>query len=265
MSVSFNKVGYVGMTRILILYLVGIFSTHSSQALEFIAHRANYDFPIENSVEGTRRALASSVDGIELDVRVSTDGFVYLFHDDEVDGEKLNELSFAEVRARTSRASAPLLTEIFALGEPRSFYLLDLKIDDFAAIGPLVSVVRESGIGLAKVIFQSRRLDILQQIEHKVPLSKRIYLTSLKKRWPLYRAPSAENLLEDISGFPIDGISLKGRRFLDAAYIATLREAGLDVYVWTVNDMERIQHYVAMGVDGLITDKYREVEKLLAR
>ncbi len=250
---------------VVLLFLAAALTTGPCMALEFIAHRANYDFPIENSVESTRRALSSSVDGIELDVRVSTDGIVYLFHDNEVNGEALNELSFAEARARTSRAGAPLLSEIFALGEPRSFYLLDLKIDDVSAIEPLVSVVRESGIDLQKIVFQSRRLEILQHIEHKVPRSKRFYLTSLKRSRPFYLHPSAEKLVEEISAYDIDGISLKGRKFLDSDYITTLKEAGLHVYIWTINDIERIQHYVAMGVDGLITDNYREVEKILTR
>ena len=253
------------MSRCFLLFCFAAFLIPRCVALEFIAHRANYDFPIENSVEATRRALASSVDGIELDVRVSTDGVVYLFHDDEVDGDALNELSFAEARARTTRASAPLLSEIFALGEPSSFYLLDLKIDDVSAIEPLVSVVRESGIGLSKIVFQSSRLAILQHIEHKIPLSKRIYLTSLKRSRPFYLHPSADRLLDEISEHAIDGISLKGRKFIDAEYIDALKAAGLQVYVWTINDIARIQHYVALGVDGLITDNYREVEKILAR
>lgn len=246
------------------LILVVTLSVDSSEALEFIAHRANYDFPIENSIEATRRALTSSVDAIELDVRVSNDGVVYLYHDDEIDGKELTELSFEQVRTLASISSTPTLEEVLSLGEPRSFYLLDLKIENMDSIESLVSVVRASDIEPRKIAFQSHSLEILQQLEHKAPLSTRIYLSSLKRTTPFFLLPTATKLLASMSGYAVDGISLKGRDFLNLEYISSLKEAGLRVYVWTINDFERIQYYVTNGVDGVITDNYREIEKRLA-
>jgi len=244
--------------------LVAMLLAESSAALEFIAHRANYNYPIENSLEATRRALKSPVGAIELDVRVSSDGFVYLYHNDVIDGKKLNELSFEEIRALAGESKTPTLKQIFSLEEPRDFYLLDLKINKMEALDPLVSLVRASDIEMRKIVFQSHRLEILQRLENKVPGSKRVYLNSLTRAPPYFIIPSAKMLLSAISDYAIDGISLQGRHFLDTKYISTLKEQGLSVYVWTVNDFERIRYYASIGVDRVITDRYREIEKSLA-
>ena len=42
--------------------------------------------------------------------------------------------------------------------------------------------------------------------------------------------------------------------FVDDAFMALARDAGLAVNVWTVNDPDRMRELVDLGVDAIITD-----------
>ena len=51
---------------------------------------------------------------------------------------------------------------------------------------------------------------------------------------------------------------------LDAAGMAQARAAGLQVFVWTVNDPADIARMIDLGVDGIITDYPGRVQRMLA-
>jgi glycerophosphoryl diester phosphodiesterase len=47
------------------------------------------------------------------------------------------------------------------------------------------------------------------------------------------------------------------RILISAHLVRAVHEAGGQVYVWTVDDAERIRAYEALGVDGVITNDPR--------
>jgi glycerophosphoryl diester phosphodiesterase len=51
---------------------------------------------------------------------------------------------------------------------------------------------------------------------------------------------------------------------VDADLVADAHRAGLDVTVWTVNAPEDLQAMVAIGVDGLVTDRLAEALAVVA-
>ena len=51
---------------------------------------------------------------------------------------------------------------------------------------------------------------------------------------------------------------------VDAKLVEAAKQNGLQVNPWTVNDLERANQLVAMGVDGLITDVPGDMLKHLA-
>ena len=53
---------------------------------------------------------------------------------------------------------------------------------------------------------------------------------------------------------------LASREFLQAAW-----DEGIDVYVWTVNEVREMEAFVALGVQGLISDYPEKLWKVLAR
>jgi len=62
-----------------------------------IAHRGASADAHENSLAAFRLALEQGADGIELDVHVTTDQEVVVFHDAELDGRQIRNLQSAIV------------------------------------------------------------------------------------------------------------------------------------------------------------------------
>src|SRR5512139_2788545 len=89
-----------------------------------IAHRGDSSSALENSLEAFRLALAVPADMIELDLRMSRDGVLYVMHDRQtgrtadlnVDIESVTARELAGIRLRNGEP-IPTLTDVFELTE----------------------------------------------------------------------------------------------------------------------------------------------------
>ena len=66
-------------------------------------HRGSPNMVTENTLPSFKTALSQGVDGIELDVRMSKDGQIVIFHDKELSrlserSENIKDLSLAEIQ-----------------------------------------------------------------------------------------------------------------------------------------------------------------------
>jgi glycerophosphoryl diester phosphodiesterase len=48
---------------------------------------------------------------------------------------------------------------------------------------------------------------------------------------------------------------MRGLQIVDEKLIDVVHESGLQIHVWTVNDPRIMQRLVALGVDGIVTDR----------
>ena len=69
------------------------------------------------------------------------------------------------------------------------------------------------------------------------------------------KAPTANELIERAKQIGADGLDLSATETLDAAFAKKVKSAGLKLYVWTVNDIALARRMVAIGVDGITTDR----------
>lgn len=68
----------------------------------------------------------------------------------------------------------------------------------------------------------------------------------------------------------IDGIASKGIDFVDWSHsgitaneVGMVHSAGLELWVWTVDDMNRVQQLIDMGVDGITTNRPEDATQIL--
>ncbi len=244
-----------------IAVLICMLMSWRCEAFEWIAHRGNARGAIENSIEGVMASWAVGADAIELDVRVSKDGVVYLFHDDEIDETLLSELPYAEIERLASGERVPRLETILNISNDTGFYLLDLKTPTIHDIERIVPIVLNASMPAERIAVQSDNLAILRQAIKALPDCQFFYLERLSRNPPFYAPPNPEKIIKKVAGINIHGISVKGRRFINADYIESLKSSGLRVYVWTINDPERAEYYRSIGVDGVITDRIEEMRK----
>lgn len=79
--------------------------------MKVYAHRGLHDTAPENTMTAFLRAEMSGVDGIETDLRTTSDGRVVLFHDRTFDGRGVTDHTYAELKQATG-IDVPLLEDV---------------------------------------------------------------------------------------------------------------------------------------------------------
>src|SRR6202521_3278413 len=113
----------------------------AARPLVRIVHGGGGSLAAPNSIEGIERSLSYDLEMIEIDVRCTRDGRLVLSHDDVVQGARISDLSFDELRRRDSGVSA--LDDAFDLVRGRTTLNLDIK--DASSMARIGSVVRAHG------------------------------------------------------------------------------------------------------------------------
>lgn len=234
-----------------------------------IAHRGASGHAPENTMAAFRKAVELGANGIETDLRITFDGHVIAMHDDKLFRttgvrsnvatrtlKQIRELDAAARFAGTGsarRQRVPTLAEILAYTNRRDMTsFLELKWK--ANLGLEAAVVR--GIQAAKALdrvvvisFNEQQLRIVKEIEPKIVTG---LLRSRLKREVMLRALGVQAKY-------VLGIDEK----LTPQMIAEIRDAGLKVVAWTVNDPARMRELIRAGVDGIITDYPDRLDKVI--
>lgn len=229
----------------------------SGSARPFVlGHRgARHAYP-ENTMRAFEGALAEGADGVELDVRMTTDGELFLAHDDAIavlGSERpalLSRLSGAQVRALrlSSGEPVPSLDEVLALHRERRFLLnVELKGDVPAPVHLARRAIEKLGRhpteGLLVSSFDWRQLALLGRGLPEVPLGVLVHdgLSSYLRNLPLARLFRARAIHPQATLATPENVALH-------------RSRGLLVNVWTVNDPALGVALAERGVDALISD-----------
>jgi len=226
---------------------------------QVIAHRgASGDAP-ENTIAAFELALLHGADGIELDVHLSKDNQPVVIHDFTL--ERTTDGS-GPVRERTVRELKRLdaggwqggrfrgqriqtLQEVFERFRDRTRFWIELKggSDLYLGIEERVVSMIEVYEVLEGALVQSFDHNALSQIR---TLNREVRLGALIAQHPLeplIRSPGAAHAL------------CPAAHLVTEEVIAEIREAGLDCYVWTVNEPAQMDRLVDWGVSGIITDR----------
>ncbi len=236
-----------------------------------VAHRGGARLAPENTLTAFRRAVHLwGADMLELDVRLTADGEVVVFHDASVERTtagrgRVADLSLADLQAldagatfvdlageasfRGSGVRVPTLAEVL-VELPRTRLNVEAKCREVA--GPLVEVVRrhraEHRVLLAAE-FEANRRDargyegawgasrsqlIPFQLLHGTPLSRAYTpacdVLQVPRRW-------------------------RGRDVVTPRFVAEAHARNLPVHVWVVDDPHEMRELLGLGVDAIQTDR----------
>ena len=220
-----------------------------------VAHRGDWREVPENSIEAVLSAWKLGVTVVEVDVRQLGDETLVLHHDADLEGRPLRDLNAATFHHGSGAEKRRELADLLALPESKGWIILDLKQADDLFLKALTRCLNERPEGGAGIILQSHSLAFLKKLEWSFPEMPRYYVTSLEREGVTSRAPSAEALARELQQHNVQGITAKGRRFVDQAFIRAFKQKGIRYLVWTINESDRIRHYRSLGVDGIITDR----------
>jgi glycerophosphoryl diester phosphodiesterase len=228
-----------------------------------IAHRGASAVAPQNTLAAFRRALELGADGVELDVHLAADGVPVVMHnfdvDETTDGTgRVTDKTLAELKELDAGSKfapefagerIPTLAEVFEALEGKLLINVELKDVSPAGVGleePVVQVVRQCGME-KNVLFSSFNPFTLRRIRpfaRGVPsglLAAHDLPTYLRRAWfaPFTpheaRHPDAE--------------------MTDARLVRWCHRRRLRVNVWTVDAPDEMRRLIALGVDGIITNK----------
>lgn len=224
------------------------------QAAPFQAHRGFHAIEQENTLAAFRAAREQGAEMIELDVRLSRDGQVVVFHDVDLrrlggEATLVSALTAEELRLRVS---APLLEEV--LRDPSVPSLVNIEIKSRSALdGRLekaVAAVIEKTQSSSRVLISSFNPLALFRMSRLLPAVPRALLATQEP------APDNKIYLRRMWLAPYIGVHLLhlDHRDLTPEDIQNYRRRRIPVALWTVNEESRARAFLAAGALSIISD-----------
>lgn len=233
--------------------------------VELIAHRGYSAVAPENTVAAFRLAWEKGTDACELDLYLSGDGRVVVIHDAStlrtagVD-LKVASTSTADLQsldagswkspAYVNERIPTLAQALETMPRDRGRFFLEIKCgpEVVPALKAVLDPMRERAGQLAVISFNQAAAAETKKMLPWVP----VYLLSSGKSKGVPR--NLDALIATALEAGLDGLDLGTDWPWTEEMVRRVRQAGLGLYVWTVNDPILARKLVALGVDGLTTD-----------
>jgi glycerophosphoryl diester phosphodiesterase len=224
-----------------------------------VAHRGASGHAPEHTFSAYDLALTTGADALELDVHMTRDGALVVFHDatlDRVTGRSglVRDASLAELKALDAGAwfgprrrglRIPTLGEVFTRYGTATGYYVEMKDPELypGMEEELVRAIAEHGLSRHAVVqsFSAPGLQRVVELDSALPVV-RLYPEG---------APISQTLEETARYATGIGPSLDD---VDAALVARARTLGLRVLVYTVDSPADMRALAALGVDAIVTN-----------
>jgi glycerophosphoryl diester phosphodiesterase len=225
-----------------------------------VAHRGSSGSYPENTRIAVEKAIEAGVDMIELDCQLSKDGHIVVFHDEKlrrtarakgyVRGKNLSELKKLDVGAwfRRSMKGERILTLEEALDILDGKVVLNVDIKSTGRNVPGIELqllfVLSHYEYLERCVISSFDSRVLRRVRELGP-DTRIGI--------LHGKGIKENPFQLAREIGAESLHIQ-KELATAPVLERAAELGLKTLVWTVNDLREMEKFLALGVDGIISD-----------
>ena len=251
---------------------VNLFGTlHTPGEVSWVAgHRGGKDGAPENTIPAFQLALRSDADFIETDLQLTSDGVPVLMHDFTLD--------------RTTDGSGPVWStswkQLKTL-DAGSWYDPAFAGTRVPRLDDLLDLVRPTAKRVILELKGSWNDDQLRPVVDEIRshgLEQRVMIagfdvTSLAAAERTGQEIQRVLIIHDVVGDPavlaatcgaVAIVTSKEFLLADPAAVERIHEAGLGVLIYTLNSSKTWSEAIALGVDGIITDKPLELDRWLA-
>ncbi len=201
-----------------------------------LGHRGTTIYAPENTFAAFDRALADGCDGIEFDVRVTSDSHAIICHDPSYAHREISESTLGSLIGVGARF--PSVSEVIRAYAPRCFLYIELKAA--GAERELISVLKKCS-PIHGYVVASFHPEVLLGLYELAPETVLGLICATKRQlqhWP---------------DLPVGHVLLK-HSLATAAHVSALHAAGKRVFVWTVNKEKHMRAFAQLGVDGILSD-----------
>jgi glycerophosphoryl diester phosphodiesterase len=231
-----------------------------------IAHRGASAYYPENTVPSFEGAIAMGADMIELDVQLTSDKEVVVFHDEKISRctngrgkiadhslaklKKLDAGSWFDKKFQNTRI--PTLAEVLGVCKNKIAVNVEIKTEAVSKMffGGIeeksLKIVERSGMN-GHVVFSSfdpRAIMHLKQIDDRATVA---VLFERKH----YGSKLPSDIIESVGA---DAFNCSGSEF-NQKWLANVKLKNIPVNIYTVNDTKNMKRFINMGVSGIFTNK----------
>jgi len=226
------------------------------------AHRGySAKFP-ENSIKAFVKAFEVGADGIELDVRLTRDGELIVFHDEDMKrifglDRKGRDMDYSDIeKLRFRGEKIPKLKEVLDV-IPQDRWLI-VEVKEFDAGEAATQMVIEKGLK-GRTIISSFDHDLIIQLKYHHPGMNFAFLIGEE-----HKDVDFKEMMNYIVETHPHSVHVPKDAFdlfpdLSKQFVAFMKENGIDIYLWNTNDLEFVKKNAPL-FDGVIVD---EVEKFV--
>ena len=228
--------------------------------VKIVAHRGYVAKGVENSLEALEAAAKEKASYVEMDILLTKDHQFVVMHDYNLkrlagvdkdvkdmtlaevqgleiqqDGHTSHIPSFEEFVTRAKELKMPLLVELKPHGaEPENY--VDLFVQKMKDLGvekdyPIISL----------------DLSVMEEVERKAPEIKTGYVIPIQ--------------FGQFENYSVDFFAIEDFSYQEDL-VTQAHEMKKDLYVWTINDEQKLTAYLQRPVDGIITDEVSEAQSL---
>ncbi|EEK85826.1 Glycerophosphodiester phosphodiesterase [Bacillus cereus ATCC 4342] len=260
---KFIGVYIVGIiTAGMVVAFIVTFISNSYKEPIIMAHRGYISKGVENTKEAIQGAIDAKADYAEIDVLQTKDGELAVIHDLKLKrlanaNVHVSDLTMDELRQLTLSQDGfsgqiSTLDEIIKLAKGKIKLNIEVKLHggekDF--VNKVLKAIKDNEFEKQCVI-QTLHYPLIKEFKRANP--------DIKVGYILYA--SRANLKNVKADFYVAEEYMLNKKLVKEA-----RKLNKPIYVWTVNDMESLQGYYKLNVDGIITDypeDARETIKML--
>ncbi len=212
--------------------------------VNIMGHRGAPAVEPENTLRSFRRALAMGVAAVELDVQLTGDGRLAVIHDETLDRTTngkgpVNNFTLAELQQLDAGQGEPIpsLEEVFDLVKGKAHLVVELKQPE-AAPALLHFFQEHLAFEFATIIsFWHPALKALKEQEPRL-ITGILMVGCPADPAGLAQAARADALILQYA-------------YVTPKLVAAAHNRHLLVYVWNIDDINTLQPYLVMNLDGI--------------
>jgi glycerophosphoryl diester phosphodiesterase len=234
--------------------------------MEIVAHRGASFLAPENTLASVNLAWELGADAVEVDVHLTHDKSIAVIHDENtlrtsgrdhrVAGTRSGELRSLDVGSLKAQKYAgekiPFLEEVLEVLPAGKTLFVEVKCGT-EVLPYLKELLSKSG-KLKQVIVISFDYDVAVGFKQLLPEVPVHFLKSSKKDEHGARSAYREDLVEKALAGRLDGLGVHYAG-VTRDFARAVRQAGLELYVWTVDDPLEAKRLRDLGTDWLATNR----------
>jgi len=268
------------MIAVVCCFIIAAVCADPCPAQFIVAHRgASHDAP-ENTLAAFRLAWKQGADAIEGDFYLTSDGRIVCIHDkttkrvaprqpelsvSKATLQQLRQLDVGRWKAdKFAGERIPTLSEVLATVPEGKRIFVEIKCGP-EIVPALKKQLAGSKLDARQIVLIGFSQDVVRACRQQMPRYKCNWLTGYRrKKGEEIWKPTARDVVASLRRTGATGLgSHANGNVIDAKFVKSVRDAGCELHMWTVNDVDAAKRLFGLGVDSITTDRPALIRKAL--